>query len=65
MFGITVIRESELQKLKLSEKAIQAQSEQIKQERNEYKLKCELLQAELSHWKPERGEKGKFVKKNQ
>ena len=65
MFGITVIRKSELQKLRLSEKAMQAQSEQIKNERNEYKMKCELLQAELNTWKPQRGKKGKFVKKNQ
>ena len=44
---------------------MQAQSEQIKYERNGYKMKCELLQAELNTWKPQRGKKWKFVKKNQ
>lgn len=63
MFGITVIRKSELQKLRLSEQSIQAQSEQIKNERNEYKMRCELLQAELRTWKPMRGKKGRFIKK--
>lgn len=64
MFGITVILESELQALKLSEKALLAQSEQLLRERNEAQLRMELIQMELVKYKPIKDEKGKFVKRN-
>lgn len=65
MFGFTVILKSELQSMKLSEKALLAQSEQLLRERNEAQLKMELIQMELVRYKPIKDEKGKFVKRTQ
>ena len=63
MFGFTVIRKNEIQVLKLSEKALLAQSEQLLKERNEAYLRYELIQKELERYKPVKGANGKFVKR--
>ena len=63
MFGFVIIKKKELQALRLSEKSLHAQSEQLLRERNEAQLRLELAQKELQRYKPKRGEKGKFISK--
>ena len=63
MLGFAIISKKELQTLKLSEKSLLAQSEQLLRERNEVQLRYELAQKELERYRPIRGEKGKFISK--
>ncbi len=63
MFGLTIIRKDDLQALKLSEKALREEMYTIINQKNEYKLRYNIAQAELKKWKPQRDENGKFIKK--
>ena len=63
MFGFTIIRKKELQKLELREKALLIQVESIANERNEAQLRNEIAQKELERYRPRRDESGKFLKR--
>lgn len=63
MLGFTVIRKVDLQTLRLSEKSLLAQSEQLQRERKEFEMKLQLAQIELEKYKPVKGSNGKFIKK--
>jgi len=65
MFGITIVKRDEIQSLRLTKKALVEQSERLTRERNELKLRNELLQLELKKYKPLKGVDGKFVKRIQ
>jgi hypothetical protein len=64
MFGLSVIKSSELAELKASKSRLISAGKSLSEENESLKLRLDLAQLEINRYKPKHGENGRFVRKN-